>query len=269
MHKAVTGTGADRAVGGVRVDAVFGRHHHRLGRSDQMDEGQHIGDHLHHRGVAQLAHVDDLPAHGGEQRLHTLVDRLFAADQHGDLARVGQMHPAGHRALQHADAACGGGVVQALQVFEVGGAHLDPDAAGGQVLEHTARPFDDLAGDGGRWQGCDHHVGATARAGDIVRPMCTQGHQRLGEFLVQVGHGDVKAALDEAAAQALAQCAEADEADVECGGRGHGWVRFVRDAGKPASLMLPGRTGKPRNLRYKISASNACLIGQRCCVFPR
>ena len=64
-----------------------------------MDEGQHVGDDLDHRGRAERPHVEDLAAHRLERRPVRLEERRVAADQHGDLAGRGEMHAAGDRAI--------------------------------------------------------------------------------------------------------------------------------------------------------------------------
>ena len=63
-----------------------------------MDEGQHVGDHLDHRGRAERSHVDDLAAHRLQAGWWRAEQRLVAADEHGDLAGRGPVHAAGDRA---------------------------------------------------------------------------------------------------------------------------------------------------------------------------
>ena len=74
--------------------------HQRLARRDEMDEGEHVGDHLDHGGAADRADMEDLLAHGFEGGAMALESRRVAADDDGDLARRGQMHAAGDRRLQ-------------------------------------------------------------------------------------------------------------------------------------------------------------------------
>ena len=149
MHKAIARTGADSAVGGVWIDTIFGRQHHGFTRCNQVDKGQHIGHYFDHRGIAHLAHINNLAAHGSQDVFHPVKGRLLPTDQHGNLARICQMHAAGDRAFQHRDALGLGHVRQAQQVFHVSGAHLDPGAAGFEVLKHATCALDHFARHGG------------------------------------------------------------------------------------------------------------------------
>ena len=215
MHKTIARAGADGAVGGVRIDTVFGRQHHGFTCSNQVDKGQHIGHHFDHRGIAHLAHVNDLAAHDAQYVLHTVKGGLLTTHEHRDLARVGQMHAPGHWAFQHGNAFGFGHVGQTQQVFHVGGAHFDPGAAGFQVLKHAASAFDHFARYGRRRQYRDDHVRIAAGAGDVVRPGGATGQQAFGQVFVQVVDDHGVARFDQVVAQAFAQGAQADETDTE------------------------------------------------------
>ena len=212
MHKAVARTRADGAVGGIGVHAVFGGQHHGFTGRHQVDEGQHVGDHLHHRGVAHGAHVNDLAAHGAQQRFDALEGVFFTADQHGDFTRVGQVNTARDGALQHRDPAGFGQFGQALEVLQIGGAHLDPNATRFEVRQHALRAFDHVARNRRRRQDGDDHLGVAAHARHIIGPLRTGGDQALGVGFVQIGHGHGIAGFDQAVAQAFTEAAQADEA---------------------------------------------------------
>jgi hypothetical protein len=73
-----------------------------------MNEGQHVGDHLDDRGIAERPHVKNLVSHRLQRRQVQIEQVLVAARQHGDLALGGQMHAAGHRQFHGAHALFGG-----------------------------------------------------------------------------------------------------------------------------------------------------------------
>ncbi len=104
VHERVAGRGADDLESRGEIDAAALGQHQRLARGDEVDEGEHVGDDLDHRGRADRADVEDAPPHRRQRGPVALEQLRLAADDDGDLAGLGQMHAAGDGTLQGGDA---------------------------------------------------------------------------------------------------------------------------------------------------------------------
>ena len=74
VHEARAGARLDHLVGLGQVEPGPPGEHQRLTRRDEVDERQHVGDHLDHRGAAERADVEDLAADRLERRQVRCVD---------------------------------------------------------------------------------------------------------------------------------------------------------------------------------------------------
>ena len=186
--------------------AAFGQHQ-GLGRGFQVDEGQHIGDDLDDRRRPKRTHMENPVAH----RLHRAVVQikkiLVTARQHGDLALIGQMHPARHRQFQHPHPSLGGHSGQAQHLITAERRHLDPGRAllhaRQDVAQHALRHCR-------RRQAGDDVIDRPRQILSAGRQCRPHGHQRLGQFGVQVIDRHLEARFHQAARAGRAQIAKAD-----------------------------------------------------------
>ena len=184
--------------------------HERLAAGDEMDEGQHVGDDLDDARLAELAHVEDLAAHGFERGPMRLEHGLFAADQDRDLALRREVHPARHRTLEGRHALPGGERRDALDLALIGGAHLDPGAAAAQTLQHAVRPRQHGVRRRRRRQAGDHAVDLLGERPRRIRPDAARVEQRLRRIAVQVVHHHLETGATQARREMFAEIAEAD-----------------------------------------------------------
>ncbi len=129
----------DRPPGLAKIKAGAFRQHQRLGVGDEVDEGEHVGDHLDHRGGAQRTHVKELAADRLQGRFVLLEQRLVAAGEHRDLALGGKVDAAGHRCFQCLDAVLGGNLGEPQRLVATERRILDPGAALLQPGEQSVR----------------------------------------------------------------------------------------------------------------------------------
>src|ERR1700679_2019596 len=97
-----------------QVHSALCAEHQRLPGGDQMNERQHIGDHLRDCGLFDAAQINDPPAHGLQCRPMLIEHRLRTAHQNGDIAGLCAVDTARDRAGEGGNAqlagACGEGL---------------------------------------------------------------------------------------------------------------------------------------------------------------
>ena len=103
--------------------------HQRLAGGDEMDEREHVRDHLDHRGAAKRADVEDPAADRLEHRQVRSEDLGIAADDDGDLPGRRKVNAAGDRCLEARDPLRGGEGREPLELVAVVRARVDPRAA--------------------------------------------------------------------------------------------------------------------------------------------
>ena len=64
VHEAVPGARGDGVERRAQVHPGLRAQHHGLARGDEVDEGEHVGDDLGHRGLFYAPEVNDATAHG-------------------------------------------------------------------------------------------------------------------------------------------------------------------------------------------------------------
>ena len=176
-----------------------------------MDEGQHVGDHLDDRRRADGPHVEELVADGLKGGGMEIEYILAAAGQHGDLAARRQMHAAGDRGFQRADAADFGQSRQPLHLVAAIGGILDPCAAGFQSIENLRQH---LLRNGGRRQAGEDVIDLRGQFLWRRRPGGTRLDVTRSELLVDIVDGDLEALGNQAHGDMTAEIAEADVAVV-------------------------------------------------------
>ena len=215
MHEAVPGALLDRLERHAQIEAGPLGEHQRLAGGDEMDERQHVGDHLDHRRAAQRTGVQHRLADGGQELAVTLVERLVTADEHGDLAGRCLVHAPGDGRLQHGDAGIGGDRCQAEGLVAIGRAHVDPRAVSlGESGKDTVGARYDRVDRRWRRQAGEHHVRRCGHRSRAVRPCGTVADELVAERPVEVVHRERVSPPLDAGGEVAAEVAEPDEADT-------------------------------------------------------
>ena len=119
------------------VETAALREHQRLTRSHEVDEGEHVRDHLDDRRAAEEADVEHLAADRLERGPVRLVDTLISTDEHGDLTRCSEVDAARDRRLETVDAPRLRERRETLQLVTVVRARVDPRPSGRKAGEKT------------------------------------------------------------------------------------------------------------------------------------
>ena len=135
VDEARAGAGLDHLERLGQVEPAAPRQHQRLTGGDEVDEREHVRDHLEHRGAAERADVEDPAADRLEHRQVSSEDRRIAADDDGDLAGRREVHATGHRRLEAVDPLRRRECCETLELVAVVGARVDPGSARRKPLE--------------------------------------------------------------------------------------------------------------------------------------
>ena len=145
-HETIAGTGLNHMKGLRQIQPAFFGQHQRLARRHQMNKGQHIGDDLDHRRLADGPDIENLAAHGLQSGAVALKHGRLAANNHRDLAASGQMHAARHRTFERINAIVCGQSGHFDNFLAVIGAHFNPGASPFQSGQNPARAGQHLHG---------------------------------------------------------------------------------------------------------------------------
>ena len=113
----------------------------RFGQRDEVHGAEVIGHHLELRGGAEVAGVEDPPAHRLEQRQDLVEALARAAGEDRDIAGIGAVAAARNRAFHEHRATRFNQRAKANNLFIVGRAHFHPDLAGAHNLKEAIFAF--------------------------------------------------------------------------------------------------------------------------------
>ena len=198
-----------------QVEPAAPRQHQRLAGGDEVDEREHVRDHLDHRRAAERPDVEDPAADRLEHRQVRSEDRRIAADDDGDLAGGGEVHAAGDRRLEAVDPLRGGERREALELVAVVRARVDPGSARSEPLEQAALAREHVRDGPRRRQAGEDGVRGGADLRGRVGPGRSVGDELPRRVGVAVVHGQREAGGEEVRRQRPAEVAEADEAEAQ------------------------------------------------------
>lgn len=185
--------------------------------------------------------MEDVATHGLEQRPGLLQGFGVAADHEGQGAGCRAGSAAGHRRVEHRQAALAGGGVDLARRGRGDGRAFQHQGAGGDVREQAivveVQAFDVLAGR----QHADDHVGALHRVAGAAGGAGAGGDQAVDGALHQVEDVQQVAGLEQVGGHRRAHVAEADEGDLFHGAPPVAAARPLGDAVK--QLRRYGRGG--------------------------
>ena len=197
-----------------QVEARSLREHERLAAGDEVDEREHVGDHLEVGGATERTDMEDATAHRLEERHVRCCHSLVAAHDHRDLTGRRPLDAAGDGCLERRDPDLGCCLGKSQQLVPVVRAHVDPGAPARQSGEDTVVGFECRRDRRRRRKAGDHDVDRPGELRAGVGPAGARGLETPGRTSVEVVYDQREPGAHEAGGEVSTQPSDADEADA-------------------------------------------------------